>query len=291
MPALIPETDLILNSDGSIYHLGLYPEQLADLILTVGDPERVPKVSRYFDRIETKLSRREFCTHIGYVGQQRLMVVSSGIGTDNVEILLTELDALANVNLTTRTVNEHHRKLTIVRIGTSGSLQVDVPVDSYVINRYAFGLDTLMQFYPPMMQTIEQRWAQQLGEHLALEFTPYCVAGSDSLRDRWKDNYIVGTAATCPGFYAPQGRSVRIESRIAQLPERLAGFCFGEQRLTNLEMETAGYYALGRLLGHDVISLNAILANRATQKFSTNPAQTVNTLIQQVLDNIANFFD
>lgn len=291
MPALIPETDLILNSDGSIYHLGLHPEQLADLILTVGDPERVPKVSRYFDRIETKLSRREFCTHIGYVGKQRLMVISSGMGTDNVEILLTELDVLANVNLTTRTVNEHHRKLTIVRIGTSGSLQVDVPVDSYVINRYAFGLDTLMQFYPPMMQTIEQRWAQQLGEHLALEFTPYCVAGSDSLRDRWKDNYIVGTAATCPGFYAPQGRSVRIESRIAQLPERLAGFRFGEQRLTNLEMETAGYYALCRLLGHNAISLNAILANRATQKFSTNPAQTVNTLIQQVLDNIANFFD
>ena len=289
MPTFIPETDLILNADGSIYHLGLQPEHLTDLILTVGDPERVSKISRYFDRIETRVSRREFCTHIGYVGQQQLMVISSGMGTDNVEILLTELDALANVHFATRTINEHHRKLTIIRIGTSGSLQADVPVNSYVINRYAFGLDTLMQFYPSVMQETEQQWAQQLGEHLSLAFTPYCVAGADELLNRWKDNCTVGITVTCPGFYAPQGRSVRIKPRIAQLLERLTDFRFGEQRLTNLEMETAGYYALCRLLGHDVISLNAILANRATQKFSTNPTQTVDTLIQQVLANAANF--
>ncbi len=183
----ISETDLILNADGSVYHLGLHPEHLTDIVLTVGDPERVAKVSRHFDRIEARLSRREFCAHIGYVGQQRLMVISSGMGTDNVEILLTELDALANVNFTTRTVNEHHRKLTIIRIGTSGSLQADIPVDSFVVNRCAFGLDTLMQFYPPVMQVTEQQWAQQLGEYLSLEFTPYCVAGADRLLNRWKD--------------------------------------------------------------------------------------------------------
>ena len=291
MATPIPDTDLILHADGSVYHLGLRPEHLTDIILTVGDPERVPKVSRYFDRIETQFSHREFCTHIGYVGNQRLMVISSGMGTDNVEILLTELDALANVNLTTRTANEHHRKLTIIRVGTSGSLQADVPVGSYVVNRYAFGLDTLMHFYSTAMRATEQRWAQRLGQHLSLEFVPYCAAGSDKLLNRWKDTCRVGTTTTCPGFYAPQGRQVRIPPRIDQFPEKLASFRFDEQRITNFEMETAGYYALCRLLGHEVVSLNAILANRVTQKFSTNPAKTVDILIQQVLSTIANFLD
>lgn len=282
----ISETDLILNPDGSVYHLGLRPEHLTDTILTVGDPERVPKVSRYFDRVETKLVRREFCAHIGYLGSQRLMVISSGMGTDNVEILLTELDALANVNLATRTIKEQPRSLTIIRIGTSGSLQADIPVDCFVVNRFAFGLDTLMQFYPPVMQSAEQEWAQQLRQQLNLEFTPYCVAGADRLLGGWSDNFIVGTTVTCPGFYAPQGRRVRVAPAIGKLPERLADFRFGEHQLTNFEMETAGYYALGRLLGHRIISLNAILANRPTQQFSRNPARTVDRLIRHVIQRV-----
>ena len=280
------EADLILNSDGSIYHLGLRPEHLTDIILTVGDPERVAKVSQYFDRIETRLQRREFHAHIGWIGKQRLMVISSGMGTDNVEILLTELDLLANVDLSTRTAREHVRSLTIVRIGTSGALQAGVPVDTYVVNQYAFGLDTLMQFYPLALPQDAQQWGQALREHLTVHFTPYCVAGADWLLAKWAGEMVVGTTATCPGFYAPQGRGVRIQPAIKQLPEKLASFRFNGRALTNLEMETAGYYALGGLLGHKVISLNAILANRATQKFSSTPAKTVDRLIQKVLDKI-----
>ena len=286
MSVYISETDLILNSDGSVYHLGLHPEHLTDVILTVGDPERVSKVSQYFDRIETRQVHREFHAHVGWVGKQRLMVISSGMGTDNVEILLMELDALANVDFATRTVKKDHRRLMIVRIGTSGSLQADIPLDSFVINRYAFGLDTLMEFYPFTPQAEEARWAEQLGEHLMLTFTPYGAAGTDRLLTTWKDDCIVGTTVTCPGFYAPQGRNVRIASRMGQLPKQLATFRYDGQRLTNCEMETAGYYALSRLLGHEIVSLNAILANRVIQTFSTHPAKTVDILIQKVLDQV-----
>ena len=286
MSVPLSETDLILNPDGSIYHLRLRPEHLPDVILTVGDPERVPQVSQYFDRIETRNAHREFHAHVGWVGKQRLMVISSGMGTDNVEILLTELDALANVDLTTRRVKDQYRTLTIIRIGTSGSLQTDVPVDSYVVNRYAFGLDTLMQFYPFVPPANESTWAQHLKEHLESEVVPYGATGSERLLTVWENDGAVGTTVTCPGFYAPQGRRMRINPRVAQLLKKMATFRFDGQRLTNLEMETAGYYALGRLLGHEVISLNAILANRISQKFSSNPAKTVDTLIQKVLDRV-----
>ena len=287
MSLTISETDLILNPDGGVYHLGLHPEHLTDIILTVGDPERVPKVSQYFDRIETKQAHREFCAHIGYLGTQRLMVISSGMGTDNVEILMTELDALANVELTTRTVKEARRSLTIVRIGTSGALQPDIPLDSYVVNRSAFGLDTLMQFYPPVMNAEEQQWSQQLREHLSLGFTPYCTVGDEVLLNGW-DDLLIGTTVTCPGFYAPQGRQIRVAPRFSALSEKLSDFRFGGQRLTNFEMETSGYYALGRLLGHRVISLNAILANRVTQTFSKQPSRAIDKLIRRVLDRISN---
>ena len=287
MTAPLSEADLILNADGSVYHIGLRPEHLTDVILTVGDPDRVPKVSRYFDRIEARIERREFHAHIGQVGKQRLMVISSGMGTDNVEILLTELDMLANVDLVTRLAKDCFRKLTIIRIGTSGALQATIPVDSYVVSRCVFGLDTLMHFYPLTMRVDEQQWAQQLGEYLSLGFSPYCVGGADQLLAQWAEKMRVGTTVTCPGFYAPQGRKMRIPPQIDQLPEKLARFRFShDESLTNFEMETSGYYALSRLLGHDAISLNAILANRATQEFSSQPAQTVDKLIQKVLENI-----
>ena len=286
MPTSISETDLILNANGSVYHLGLHSEDLTDIILTVGDPERVTKVSQYFDRIDIRRSHREFHAHIGWIGKQRVMVISSGMGTDNVEILLTELDALANVNLVDRTVNETHRKLTIVRIGTSGSLQADIPVDSYIANQHAFGVDTLMQFYPFRMQEDQAEWSRRLSELLEIGFVPYCATAASRLLVTWKDCCTFGTTLTCPGFYAPQGRQVRVAPSIAQLPEKLASFRFDGQRLTNFEMETAGYYALGQLLNHDVISLNAVLANRATQKFSVNPTKTIATLIEKVLDKV-----
>ena len=286
MSVRISETDLIINPNGSVYHLGLKPEDIADVIITVGDPERVAKVSQYFDQVEHRQVHREFCAHTGWIGKQRLMVISSGMGTDNVEILLTELDALANVDFATRKVKQILRRLTIIRVGTSGSLQADVPVDSYVINQHAFGLDTLMQFYPPCMSKSEEEWSGQLGEHLDLRFVPYCATASEGLLATWQQDYTVGTTVTCPGFYAPQGREVRIVPRPTRLVKRLTTFRFDSQRLTNLEMETAGYYALGDLLGHRVVSLNAILANRVSQKFSNHPAKTIDRLIRKVLGKV-----
>ena len=286
MSVRISETDLIVNPDGSIYHLGLQPENIADIIIAVGDPERVAKVSQYFDRVEHCQAHREFCAHTGWIGKQRLMVISSGMGTDNVEILLTELDALVNVDFVTRRVKRTLKRLTIIRVGTSGSLQADVPIDSYVINQHAFGLDTLMQFYPPCMLKNEKEWTGQLSEHLNLRFIPYCAAASEDLLATWREDYIVGTTVTCPGFYAPQGRKVRIAPKNIRLVEGLTTFRFNGRRLTNFEMETAGYYALGGLLGHQVVSLNAILANRVSQKFSNHPAKTIDGLIQKVLEKV-----
>ena len=284
MPKRLSEADLILRPDGSIYHLALRPEHLTDIVLTVGDPERVGQVSRYFDRVEEKIAHREFHTHIGYLGNQRLMVISSGMGTDNVEILMTELDALANIDLTQRTVKEDLRKLTIIRIGTSGSLQTSAPLDSLVVGAHAFGLDTLMQFYPTVMNEKQQTWAHQLREQLELSFTPYCTSASSKLVDLFSSDMLVGNTVTCPGFYAPQGRTVRLSPGKHNLLSKLSDFQFSEGYLTNLEMETAGYYALGSLLGHEVVSTNAIVAHRTTDKFSVNTQKTITVLIEKVLD-------
>ena len=283
-PKRLSEADLILRPDGSIYHLALRPEHLTDVVLTVGDPERVGQVSRYFDRIEEKVTHREFHTHIGYLSNQRLMVISSGMGTDNVEILMTELDALANVDLTNRTVRKDLRKLTIIRIGTSGSLQTSAPLDSLVVGAHAFGLDTLMQFYPAVMNETQQSWANQLHEHVGLSFPPYCVSAFPSLVELFSSDMLVGNTVTCPGFYAPQGRTVRLSPSKDDLLSKLTDFRFDEGHLTNLEMETAGYYALGSLLGHEVVSTNAIVAHRPTGQFSTQPQKTITALIEKVLD-------
>lgn len=283
----IPESELILNPDGSIYHLGLRPEHLTNLILTVGDPARVPLISRYFDQVETILQRREFHTHIGHIGSHKLMVISSGMGTDNVEILMTELDALANVDFTTRTIKDRLTSLNIIRIGTSGALQESVPLDSHLVSDYAFGLDTLMQFYSDDLMTPGERaMAEHLSVHLNLPFVPYVVNGSEKLKRRISSGMIIGNTVTCPGFYAPQGRFIRTRPRPKNLIHSLAKFHWEGKQLANFEMETAGYYAMGRLLGHEVLSMNAIIANRTTHQFSRQPEKVVDALIQKVLERI-----
>ncbi len=284
----IPESELILHPDGSVYHLGLRPEHLTDTILTVGDPERVPFVSRYFDTLEAKIQKREFLTHIGYLGSRRIMVISSGMGTDNVEILLTELDALANVDFSSRLPKDQPKKLHIIRIGTTGSLQQAMPVDSHLVSTLAFGLDTLMQFYPAdHFSETEKRWGAQLASHLDLPFVPYCVHASEGLQASFGKDMIEGYTLTCPGFYAPQGRHVRISPRFANFAGKLASFRFDGKLLTNFEMETAGYYAMGRLLGHEVLSVNAILANRITHEFSRKPQQVIQALIEKILERLS----
>jgi uridine phosphorylase len=284
----ISETDLILNDDGSVYHLNLLPKHISDTIITVGDPNRVYRVSQYFDDVEFEMNRREFITHVGKYKGKKVTVISTGIGTDNIEIFFTELDALVNVDLKTREPKARKKKLKVIRIGTSGAMQEDIPVGSHLVSQYAVGLDNLMSFYELEMTAFEKSIAQDIQKNTRLPFTPYVVQGSEALRAQVAFDMLEGNTVTTPGFYAPQGREVRIPIRYPKLLEEL-NYYHNETSdfwLTNFEMETAGYYAMGRLLGHEVLSVNAIIANRIKNKFSKDPNKVIDTLIQKVLERI-----
>ncbi|RDC64454.1 nucleoside phosphorylase [Adhaeribacter pallidiroseus] len=283
----IAESELMLNPDGSVYHLNLLPEHISDTILTVGDPERVPLISKYFDSVEVQIAKREFVTHTGYYKGKRLTVLSTGMGTDNVEIVMNELDALVNIDLVSREINEDHIALNIIRLGTSGALQESIPLGSLLVSEYAVGLDTLMQFYPLVQTGYENTISSALQQTLQLSFQPYCVRGSDILREQLARDYIAGNTLTCPGFYAPQGRVLRLDLKDAELINNFTNFNVEDFWLTNFEMETAGYFALGRMLGHEVTSLNAIIVNRITKQFDQNADQTIEKMITQTLDRIA----
>ena len=286
---MIPESELILNPDGTIYHLHLLPDHISDTILTVGDPARVAQVSRHFDSLEFEGTHREFVTHVGYYRGKRLTVLSTGMGTDNIDIVMNELDALVNIDFLSRTVRpvDERLNLRIIRLGTSGSLQADVPVGSLLATQHAVGLDSLMQFYPLVETGLETQVAQDLQKSLGLPFAPYVVRGSDLLREQLAADLLIGNTVTCPGFYGPQGRRLRLDLRTPDYMQRLQSFRHqspeGDFRLSNFEMETAGYYALGQLLGHEVLSLNAIVANRATGEFAKNAGDIVNRLIARTL--------
>lgn len=286
MKNLFPSSEIILNADGSIYHLGLQPEHLTDIVLTVGDPERVSAVSHYFDRIDARISKREFVTHVGEIGGRRIMVISSGIGTDNVEILLTELHILATFDLQQLLPMANSRSLKIIRIGTSGAIQQNIPLDSMLCSDYAFGLDTLMQFYHTSEAAKHNIFAEALRNHCQLGFLPYCARADASLLKHFADIMLTGNTVTCPGFYAPQGRRISLPIKPPNLMKQLRSFSFGGGTLTNFEMETAGYYALGAALGHQMLSTNAIMANRASGQFSKKPAETIDRLIRTVIDKI-----
>ncbi len=282
MSTRIPESELILNPDGSVYHLHLRPDHLASTIFTVGDPDRVGMVSKHFDRIDFQTSKREFITHTGYIGAKRVSVLSTGMGTDNIEILMTELDALVNIDLDSRQLKETKQELQIIRLGTSGALQADIPVGSILASKKAIGLDTLFQFYPEL--ATNQKFANAVKEVLGLGFSPYEANASKALLALLPDSFLVGTTLTAPGFYAPQGRAVRLKPRINAMMEKLEGLVCEGDRLCNFEMETAGYYGLGELLGHQMLSLNAIVANRVTQEFDKKAEKTVEKLIHAALE-------
>ncbi len=277
----IPASELIINSDGSIYHLHLKPEHLASTVFTVGDPDRVALVSRYFDQIDYKTQKREFVTHTGWKNGKRVTVMSTGMGTDNIEILMTELDALVNVDLETRQIKPEKTSLQIIRIGTSGSMQEDLPVGTMLASEIGIGMDTLMAYYPELVE--DQDIAKAIQSELNLPFLPYQASASSLLLDKLDEEIVRGITLTCPGFYAPQGREVRLKPRFDQMIERLAGLRVNGKRLTNFEMETAGYYALGKLLGHEMLSLNAIVANRPLKKFDKEAEKSVDRLIQAAL--------
>jgi uridine phosphorylase len=278
---------LILNADGSIYHLNLLPEDLASTVITVGDPDRVAKVSKHFDRIELKKGKREFITHTGYLGNKRLTVISTGIGTDNIDIVLNELDALANIDFANRTVKTSLTSLDIIRIGTSGAVQQDVEMGTILASAYGIGLDALMNYYQGSYDGEEQALQVELAEYFsALNLKPYVAKAGASLLDRIAFDLPKGVTLTAPGFYAPQGRTVRSTNTIPNFINLIKSFQYKDQRFTNLEMETAGIYALANMFGHQALSINAILASRVDGRFSSAPEEVVDKAIQLVLERI-----
>jgi len=278
-------SDLILNTDGSVYHLKLKPFQIADTIITVGDPERVSKVSAYFDKILFKVSNREFITHTGLVGGKSISVMSTGMGTDNIEIALLELDMLVNVDLETREKKDQLTSLNIIRIGTSGSLQPFIPIDTLLASKAATGIDALGQFYKFNENSKQQSISKGLQATIGLGYTPYTQDANEELFLKYAFDYSPGHTITSPGFYAPQGRNIRLESTKPNFLEKIQQFRSQDgASFTNLEMETAGIYALAKALGHKALSLNAIVANRFEGKFSSNPNLVVDRLIKNVID-------
>lgn len=283
-------SELILNSDGSIYHLNLLPEDIADTIITVGDPDRVSDVSKYFDTIELQKGKREFITHTGSLNGKRISVLSTGIGTDNIDIVLNELDALVNIDLVSRTEKEKKSILKLIRIGTSGAIQPDINIDSFLLSDTAIGLDGLMHFYNTSGKENNQ-FTTSLINHLEWEsknITPYVFNSNMELAKVLNSNRIrFGVSVTNAGFYGPQGRSIRLSPQLSDFHHKLQTFAYQDKKITNLEMETAGIYGLASLLGHKAVSMNAILANRATGEFSKNPITTVDNLIQYCLEKIS----
>jgi len=286
----IAESELIINQRGAIYHLDTRPDELADTIITVGDPDRVAVVSKYFDRIEFKNHHREFVTHTGYLAGKRLSVVSTGIGTDNIDIVLNELDALVNIDFDTRTIRPQLTQLNIIRIGTSGSLQKDIPVDSCVASTHGLGIDNLLNFYRSEHNTEDQQLLQAFITQTQLNNSfaqPYISGAGSALLRHFVDGFHHGITVTCPGFYGPQGRVLRLGLSNPQLVDNLTTFSFGHHRISNFEMETAGIYGLGKLLGHHCLSLSAIVANRVEKQFSVNAAKTMEDLIKTALEIIS----
>lgn len=285
----ITETELILNADGSVYHLNLLPGDVADTVITVGDPQRVAQVSRYFDHIELKKEKREFVTHTGTIGGKRLTVISTGIGTDNIDIVLNELDALVNIDLKSRLLKQHLRSLNLIRIGTSGATQADIPVDSLLVSTAAIGLDTLMHYYQHNLTDTEQLLLAQFKSALPAGYglSPYIATANPILLAQLAGDVRQGITITAPGFYAPQGREVRAKSATSGLMKQVQDFRYGGQRITNLEMETAGIYGMASVLGHKALSFNVILANRITQTFSQHPDKVMETHIKEILERLA----
>ncbi len=288
----IAKSELILNSDGSIYHLNLRPEHLAETIITVGDPDRVEKVTQYFDTIEHKIQKREFLTQTGTYQGKRITVISTGIGPDNIDIVLNELDALVNIDLTSREIKKKHTTLNIIRIGTSGGIQPDIPIDSFVVSELATGFDGMLHFYD-CKNVLYPKITNALIKHLDWDKNksiPYTVMFDEKLGNHFQSEHThKGFTVTNVGFYGPQGRVLRLPLQDSKLNNKIASFKYSNKKITNLEMETSAIYGLAKLLGHKAVSMNAIIANRATGEFSANPKETVDKLIRYTLDKIISY--
>lgn len=284
---MIAASELVLNPDGSVYHCNLLPEQLADTVFLVGDPGRVPLVSRFFDHVEFKTQKREIVTHTGTKNGRRVSVVSTGMGTDNIDIVLSELDALANIDLKGRQIKPEHKSLTFIRLGTSGALQTDIPVDSFLASTHALGLDGLVHYYaegerfsehpfvPAFVEAVE--WSDKLPKPYIVEADPGLLAKAEAL------GFYSGVTATATGFFGPQGRVLRLGIQFPDLNERLSQFRFGSLRITNFEMESSAIYGLSALMGHRALTVNCIIANRFTGQYSQDYHKAMDRLIGEML--------
>ncbi|MFC2176468.1 nucleoside phosphorylase [Bacteroidota bacterium] len=285
----IADSELILNENGSIYHLNVRPEDIAETIILVGDQGRVPKISKHFDQIEYKGQNREFVTHTGRIGSKRLSVLSTGIGTDNIDIVVNELDALANIDFNTRTVNKIHKSLNLIRLGTSGSLQPDIPVDSFVLSSHAVGFDGLLNFYETGALVEDFELTNAFINQMQWKDTfarPNIIKGSSTLFELIKDGTFHGITATANGFYGPQGRQLRLKPTVPDMNEKLRAFNFNGLRITNFEMETSALFGLSKALGHESATICAIIANRFKKEFSKNHDLAIENLVAFLLTKL-----
>ncbi|MBT8302543.1 MAG: nucleoside phosphorylase [Maribacter sp.] len=286
---MIEASELILNADNSIYHLNLLPEDISDTIIVVGDQNRVGMVSKYFDTLEVRKERREFFTHTGVLKGKRLTVLSTGIGADNIDIVLNELDALANIDFSTRKIKKNLKQLKIVRIGTSGAIQDDIAVDSFILSEYALGFDGVLHFYKHE-GIVDDAFSEAFVAYTswsAQKPWPYLVKSDDALRESLSSNRIqYGVTITNSGFYGPQGRKLRLDLQDNTLNDKLSSFSYNDLRITNMEMESSAIYGLSKLMGHQAVSLNCIIANRTLGEFSKTPLKTIDNLIQYTLEKL-----
>ena len=283
-------SELILNNDGSVYHLKLHPEDIADTIIVVGDPNRVPLISKHFDKISVTKSNREFITHTGYIGKKHVSVMSTGIGVDNIDIVFNELDILSAIDLKSRTVKETKRTFKIIRLGTTGGLNDKINVDDILFSRYAIGIDGVPHHYKYDLNLFEEKLSQEFAQQTNWSkklAEPYAVKSSDFLwNNMYEDQFNKGITLTMNGFYAPQGRSIRIPLSQPDVLKKSDCILFNNLQVSNIEMETAGLYAFGKIFNHEVISLSTVLANRITGLFSSNPSKSIEKLINFALSKI-----
>jgi uridine phosphorylase len=286
----IGASELIINDRGAVYHLNVRPDELADTIITVGDPDRVAQVSKYFDRIEHVCAHREFITHTGYIGNKRLSVMSTGIGPDNIDIALNEVDALVNIDFNTRLINEQKKSVSIIRMGTCGSLQGEVGVDQLVAGTHGLGIDNLLHFYKLENNAEEKAILSAFEQHTQItthKVQPYIASASAGLLKHFTEGYSHGITVTCPGFYGPQGRILRLPLQMPNLVDQMTSFRYGNHHIANFEMETSAIYGLCNVLGHQCLSINVIIANRVKKEYSKDMAKAVDNMIQKSLGILA----
>ncbi|MCD6112738.1 MAG: nucleoside phosphorylase [Bacteroidales bacterium] len=289
MKEYIKESELILNNDGSVYHLHLKPEDIADTIIIVGDPDRVATVSKHFDTIQLKRQNREIHTHTGYYKNKRITVLSTGMGPDNIDIVINELDALANIDLDKRQKKAEHKSLNIIRLGTSGALQNEIKPGAFIASKYGLGIDGLLNFYAGDKKNFNNDLSEAFEKHCNWDKTlakPYASPCSEELLNKLGEGLTTGITLTAPGFYGPQGRVLRLKLANPDINKKIESFHFNGMKITNMEMETSALYGLGNLLGHNTLTICVAIANRVSKKFINDYKQNVEALIKDVLDKL-----